>query len=185
MNTFLSVLLLHSLFAMPALSCNQSCFCKKYKTLKLRSTFRGQYKNVLQEQKGALISNKNQIGFAGNQFNRSPLRSELYDVNTGKGYTTSIIGKFVIIDLPQIYEINTIKFWVYDRDVTLRTFDLKVYVQNSQSLVQLVYEDTVATSIKKIKFSDTFVKQILIYDNNGSSVNQYLHILNLQAYFEF
>ncbi|CAD8151222.1 unnamed protein product [Paramecium octaurelia] len=185
MNTVLSVLLLHSFFATPTLSCNQSCFCKTYQTLKVRSTLRGQYKNILQEQKGALISNKKQVGFAGNQFNRSPLRSEVYDVGSGKGYTISSIGQFVIIDLPQIYEINTIKFWVYDRDINLRTFDIKVQVQNSQGLIQLIYEDTVATSITKIKFSDTFVKQILFYDNNGSSLNQYLHFVNLQAYFEF
>ncbi|CAD8057370.1 unnamed protein product [Paramecium primaurelia] len=185
MNIVKSLLLIYSLLAMPTLQCSQSCFCRKYFTLRIRTQIRGQYKNILQQNNGALISNRNQISFAGNQFNRSPLRSEVYYVNGGRGYTSQIIGRYLIIDLPQTYEINTIIFWVYDRDATLRRFNLQVYIQNSQGQRQLIYQNTAATSITKIKFNDTFVKQILFYNNNGSSLNQYLHFLNLQAYFDF
>ncbi|CAD8128293.1 unnamed protein product [Paramecium sonneborni] len=184
MNINLSLLLLNFFFVMLVFCCKNSCFCKEYQIQRFRSKIRGQYKNVIQEQRGALISNRNQISFAGTQLNRSPLRTEIYFVNGGRGYTVQYIGRYMIVDLLQNYEINTIKMWMYDRDSYLRTYDLKVYIQGSGGDKLLIYENTVATSIIKIKFQNYFVKQILVYNNNGSSLNAYLHLFNCQAYFQ-
>ncbi|CAD8063513.1 unnamed protein product [Paramecium sonneborni] len=184
MNIILSLLLLNYFFVIKTYSCSDPCICQQYKIQRFRSKIRGYYQNVLQEQKGALLLNRYQISFPGNQFNRSPLRSEVYLVDGSKGYTTQMIGVYMIIDLLQTYEINTIIFWVYDRDSYLRTFDLKIYILGLGGSKELIYENTAATSIVKVKFSNSFVKQILFYNNNGSSLNVYLHILNLQAYFE-
>ncbi|CAD8142936.1 unnamed protein product [Paramecium pentaurelia] len=184
MKIALSLLILHIFLTIPTLQYSQSYSCRQLKIQQFRYRIRGQYKNILQEKQGAFISNKDQIYFAGDQFNKNPFRSEVYYVDGGRGYTIQEIGKYMIIDLLQTYEINRIILWVYDRDLSLRTFDLKVYIKGPGEIEQLIYQNNLATTIIKIKFSDAFVKQILIYNSNGSSVNQYLHLFNLQAYYK-
>ncbi|CAD8142938.1 unnamed protein product [Paramecium pentaurelia] len=153
--------------------------------LKQKSIIRGEYKDVAQESAGAIISNARSVGFVGGLKNSSPLRNAIYYMISG-GYCYVGLSQFIIIDLLQTYEINTIKIWLYDRDPTfIRTYDIQIFASGLGINDQLIYESNNSKSVTIIKFSDTLIKQIKIKNRNGSSLDQWLVILKIQAFYAF
>ncbi|CAD8128294.1 unnamed protein product [Paramecium sonneborni] len=153
--------------------------------LNQKSVIRGEYKDVAHESAGAIISNGRIVGYVGGQKNSSPLRSAIYYIVSG-GYCYVGSSYFINIDLLQTYELNTIKIWLYDRDPTfIRTYDIEVYISGLDITDQLIYENNISKSLTTIKFTDTGVKSIKIKNKSGSSIDQWLILLKIQAFYAF
>ncbi|CAD8187962.1 unnamed protein product [Paramecium octaurelia] len=85
------------------------------------SAIRGNYKNVLQKEEGAIISSKSQNGMkAGN--NGSCLNDQMYDLEI---YTWNSSGYSITFQLRQIYELNTLKIWFWDGNSRIYRFKMR------------------------------------------------------------
>ncbi|CAK66041.1 unnamed protein product (macronuclear) [Paramecium tetraurelia] len=153
--------------------------------IKQKSVIRGEYKDVAQESAGAIVFNSRTVGYVGGQKNSSPLRDAIYYIISG-GYCYAGMSQFIIIDLLQTYQLNTIKVWLYDRDPTfIRTYDMQLFISSSDTNDQLIYESNISKSLTTIKFPDTQIKQIKIKNRGGSTIDQWLILLKIQAFYAF
>ncbi|CAD8214617.1 unnamed protein product [Paramecium octaurelia] len=75
----------------------------------LLSIIRGKYKNVLQLNRGAIISSRKQNVFLGGNYG-SCLNDAIYQLSY---YTWSLQGQSITFQLPQSYELNTLKIWFW------------------------------------------------------------------------
>ncbi|CAD8215566.1 unnamed protein product [Paramecium octaurelia] len=153
--------------------------CKR-REAKLKSIIRGKYKNVLNYNMGALISSKQQNGFYVGIYG-SCLRDNIYTITGGYGYTSSVLGKSIIFDLQEYYELNTLKIWFWDQ--TYRFYRLKIYLIYND-VETIIYESNFVQSITTINFPVQAVQSFKVYNLNGNTENTWLHIIKAEAYYK-
>ncbi|CAD8196073.1 unnamed protein product [Paramecium octaurelia] len=159
------------------LAANQVC---KQRQARLYSILRGKYYNVLNQNRGGIISSKLSNSFAGG-IQGSCIRDNTNYINGSFGYTACGIGLSIIFDLVQQYQLNTLKIWLWDQDD--RFYRIKVYLIYNDLKTQ-IYESNFAQQAITITFSDQQVQQFQIYNVNGNTYNVGLHNIKLEAYYK-
>ncbi|CAD8116045.1 unnamed protein product [Paramecium sonneborni] len=153
--------------------------CQK-KQAKFRSIIRGDYQNMLNYYRGVVISSKLQNGFAGG-LQGSSLRDNIYMISGIYGFTATSIGNSIIFDLQQQYELNTLKIWLWDQDD--RVYRIKVYLIY-KDIETKIYESNLAQTIVTITFPSQQVQKFKIYNVNGNTYNDGLHIIKIESFYK-
>ncbi|CAD8213491.1 unnamed protein product [Paramecium pentaurelia] len=109
-------------------------------------------------------------------------RDTIYIIGGAYGYQWCRIGQSIQVDLIQKYELNTIKIWLWDQDN--RVYRVKVFIK-FQNIETKIYESNLAQSVVTIRFPDQLVEQFRIYNTYGNTYNIGLHVIKVEAYYQF
>ncbi|CAK73220.1 unnamed protein product (macronuclear) [Paramecium tetraurelia] len=154
-----------------------------------KSILKRDFKNVLQKQVGALISEARQnIFYFGNL--GSCLKDDPYSIFAdGVPYTQCHIGKYISITLMQKYLLNTLKLWFWDLGYiygeNIRYYTIIVYTVLN-GVQTKIYDSNLATSIVKIKFDAQQVERFDVLNVGGNTYyRNNLDIIKADAYYSF
>ncbi|CAD8179760.1 unnamed protein product [Paramecium octaurelia] len=151
----------------------------------MKSILRGQYKDVASYFNGALLSSiRANIQSPSQNIDCSPLRNLNYLYVTGlMGHLANFVGGSIIIEFRQTYEINKIKFWMLD-DAN-RIYYIKIFATGADRKTEnLLYQGQVPFGVNTFKFQDQFISKLRFYNQNGNSINQFMSIVKIQAFYE-
>ncbi|CAD8179249.1 unnamed protein product [Paramecium pentaurelia] len=146
-----------------------------------KSIIRGGYTNVLNLSNGALISSRQMNYYPEGQIQSLCLRDSIYNVNGHKGFWACLIGRSIIIDLFQTYELNTLKLRVWDLEFA-RWYNLEVYIIYN-NIKKLIFQQ-LAQRVITIQFEDQYVEQIEIFNRSGNTVHSALDIIKIEAFYQ-
>ncbi|CAD8167786.1 unnamed protein product [Paramecium octaurelia] len=155
--------------------------CCKNNEERKKSIIRGNYRNVLQLNGGAIISSRKMNYFFEGCLTSLCLRDSIYNTDWNKGYYACNQYKSIIIDLFQPYQLNTIKLRIWDLQLT-RYYNMEVYLIY-EGIKTLIYK-SITQSVVTIKFIDQFVQQIELYNRNGNTVHSKLEIIKIEAFYQ-
>ncbi|CAD8063531.1 unnamed protein product [Paramecium sonneborni] len=155
------------------------CQCSQ---MRYRSKLRGNYKDVLKYDSGSLLVSRKTNLFRSTQSNGLLSRETIYQVDGGTGYTYCALGGSIIVELHQVYELNTFIFWLWDRSP--RTYGFIVYACYEN--IETVILDSVGqlVGVVRINFPNQMVKYFKIFNRNGNTSNTQLHIIKAMAFFQ-
>ncbi|CAK73533.1 unnamed protein product (macronuclear) [Paramecium tetraurelia] len=154
-----------------------------------KSILKRDFKNVLQKQAGALISEARQNFFSFGNLG-SCLKDDPYSIFAdGVPYTNCKIGKKISITLMQKYLLNTLKLWFWDlgyifsEDIRYYTIIVYTVLNGVQTKI---YDSNLATSIVKIKFDEQQVERFDVLNVGGNTYyRNNLDIIKADAYYSF
>ncbi|CAD8211021.1 unnamed protein product [Paramecium octaurelia] len=159
-------------FNMPIIA-NQYCLRRQ---VKIKSIIRGNYKNVLHIQNGALISSKSSNKFYGGN-NGICLKDAAYITSI---YQWCQQGYSIVLVFLQKYELNTLKIWFWDGDN--RIYRIKIYTQLESQETQIY--DGFTKSVFTISFPDQVVSGVRILNVAGNTYNTHLHLIKIEASYK-
>ncbi|CAD8069392.1 unnamed protein product [Paramecium primaurelia] len=153
-----------------------------------QSILKGNHKNVLQLQKGSLISSK-KINFFEYGNNASFLKDNPYTIMTnGVDFTYCQLGKYISMTPMQKYLLNTLKIWLWEFDYIFqnqfRYYDIIIYAILNNEKTK-IYENKQANCIVTIEFPDQFVEEFQVLNVGGNTINMELHIIKAEAYYKY
>ncbi|CAD8129062.1 unnamed protein product [Paramecium sonneborni] len=155
--------------------------------LRERSNIRGHYKDVASESNGAIISTARINKFIGSAFLASPLRNSIYyfqNLINNVGHIFAELHESVIIELLQAYELNRVRFrmWDYDDRIT----DIQIFVIGQDRITETEIFNGLAKDVMNIKFPDQLVSKIKFYNKNGANTaTRRLSVIKIQAFYVF
>ncbi|CAD8174433.1 unnamed protein product [Paramecium octaurelia] len=184
---FLFTLLdIFGLISSPAWDANAKFSQNDLYILREKSILRGHYKDVASESNGALLSSARRNSFYRPNIDNSPLRNSLYfsDIDA-TAHTFIGLHESIIIEFLQVYEINTIRFWMLDHDIR-RVANMQIFVIGvNRTTESLIYEGDVQPAVHSLKFPDQLVSKVKFYNKDGNVIDIYMSIIKIQAYYSF
>ncbi|CAD8062809.1 unnamed protein product [Paramecium primaurelia] len=151
---------------------------------KIKALTRGYYKNVMSYDASPLLTSRKQNLFVGvGKEMGILLRNEIYSADSNNRGTYMSLGKSIIIELLQVYQLNTLKLML--RNGNVRTYDFIVYASDSNKEIKIFDSITYYIEVVTIKFPNQFVKYFRIYNRGGNSDAAFIHIIKAEAYFKF
>ncbi|CAD8214751.1 unnamed protein product [Paramecium octaurelia] len=158
--------------------------------LREASIIRGNYKDVASQFNGALLSTARANSFQSPGFENNPLRNLLYyyppDPLLYQGHVIAWLGQSIIVQFLQAYQINTVRFWMWDGDS--RETDMQVFAIAADRKTENVIFDNIRAkpNVNVVKFSDQLVSGLRFYCRGGNNVDhQALSIIKIQAFYAF
>ncbi|CAD8146594.1 unnamed protein product [Paramecium octaurelia] len=150
-------LLEYSDFApLPAADANAKFSENDLYALREASIIRGNYKDVASQFNGALISSARINTFWTPGIENSPLRNLLYYYPTGpnlhQGHVVAWLGQSIIVQFLQAYQINTVRFWMWDIDN--RETDMQVFAIAADRKTEKVIFDDIRTKPNVLSFKN-------------------------------
>ncbi|CAD8052089.1 unnamed protein product [Paramecium primaurelia] len=151
---------------------------------KIKALTRGYYKNVISYDASPLLTSRKQNQFAGVGNEMGILfRNEIYQASSNQRGTYISLGQSIIIELLQVYELNTLKIVL--RNGNIRTYDFIVYASDSNEEIIIFDSITNYIEVVTIKFRNQLVKYFRIYNRGGNSEAPFTHIIKVEACFKF
>ncbi|CAK73757.1 unnamed protein product (macronuclear) [Paramecium tetraurelia] len=153
----------------------------------VEAKIRGNYLDVASEKNGAIISTARTINFYYPDSLASPLRDRIYfytDSDYYVGHVYFVLYLSLIIELTQPYEINLVRFRIWDWDN--RIADLQIFIIGSDRITETQIYNGFAQSIKEVRFPDQLVTKIKFYNKNGTSFtgHKLLSFIKVQAFYQ-
>ncbi|CAD8211268.1 unnamed protein product [Paramecium pentaurelia] len=146
---------------LPAADANAKFSQNDLYILREASIIRGNYKDVASQFNGALLSSARKTIFWTLGIENSPLRNLLYyyppDPNLHQGHVVARLGESIIVEFLQAYEINTVRFWMWDNDD--RQTDIQVLtIAADRRTEKFIYDGNAQAKILPIqKSSSVFI----------------------------
>ncbi|CAD8070522.1 unnamed protein product [Paramecium sonneborni] len=143
--------------------------------------------DVASESNGAIISTARINKFIGSANLASPLRTSIYyyqPIHKTVGNLFGELHESVIIELLQVYELNRVRFrlWDYGDRIT----DMQVFVIGQDRITETEIFNGLAKDVMTIKFPDQLVSKIKLYNTNGANIEtKRFSIIKIQAYYAF
>ncbi|CAD8214443.1 unnamed protein product [Paramecium octaurelia] len=184
-------LLEYSDFApLPAADANAKFSENDLYALREASIIRGNYKDVASQYNGALLSTARVNTFWTPGIENSPLRNLLYYYPTGpgrlQGHVVAWLGQSIIVQFLQAYQINTVRFWMWDEDN--RETDMQVFAIAADRKTENVIFDDIRTksNVNVVKISDQLVSGLRFYSRGGNNLDHSgTSIIKIQAFYAF
>ncbi|CAD8102368.1 unnamed protein product [Paramecium sonneborni] len=169
------------------LTISQNCSIQKFKycqkQIKLKALIRGNYKNVIRFDEGPLLASRKQNLFLGvGRLIGILFRNEIYEIYSNYRGTYCQIGQSIVIELIQVFELNTLLIMLRNGDI--RTYDFIIYASDSNKETVIFDSVIYYIEVAKIKFPNQLVKYFRIFNRNGNSEAPFLHIIKAEAYFQ-
>ncbi|CAD8165199.1 unnamed protein product [Paramecium octaurelia] len=155
--------------------------------LQTKSKIRGNYQDVASEKNGAIITTARIINFYYPGSLASPLRDSLYfyiEFGMQVGHVYFDLYLSLIIELTQPYEINLVRFRIWDVDN--RIADLQIFLIGADRNTETQIYNGFAQSVKEVRFPDQLVTKIRFYNKNGTSYpgHKLLSFIKVQAFYQ-
>ncbi|CAD8085184.1 unnamed protein product [Paramecium primaurelia] len=117
----------------------------------------------------------------------SPLRNLLYYSPNYLviGHVVARLSESIIVQFLQAYEINTVKFWMWDGDT--RQTDIQVFtIAKDGQTENIIFDGFTQPTIMVVKFSDQLASGLRFYNRGGNTKGtQYMSIIKIQAFYAF
>ncbi|CAD8130920.1 unnamed protein product [Paramecium sonneborni] len=162
----------------------QQCRCEcQYN----KHILRGYYRNIMHQNSGVLLEQRNSIWLHLNQvqglFFRDSIEQDRYTNLQTVGYTSCLqIMCKIRISLLQNFEINTLRIWMWDGDVRSYKFSVYAISENKEKLISI---QNAASGVTTICFPDQHVKEFVLYNLEGNTRNIQFHIIKIEAFYQF
>ncbi|CAK79889.1 unnamed protein product (macronuclear) [Paramecium tetraurelia] len=184
----LLILILIDIFeltSLPAWDANAKFSQNDLHILEERSIIRGYYKDVASQSNGAIISSARANIFARPSIDNSPLRNSIYFTDAvAPGHVYFALHQSLIVEFLQAYEINKIRYWMVDVDARVTT--MQIYIVGSDRQTEtLILDDFVQPGVHTLKFPDQLVSKIRFYNKGGNTINSFMALIKIQAYYAF
>ncbi|CAD8113798.1 unnamed protein product [Paramecium primaurelia] len=135
---------------------------------------------------GSFLSTARTNIFWRKDIDDNPLRFSLY-----YSYPTIVVGHIVmplgtsaIVEFLQSYEINTIRFWMWEGGH--RITNMQVFVIGVDGITEtIVFDGLAQPAVVKAKFSSQIVSKIRFFNRGGNTVDSNMSIIKIQAYYAF
>ncbi|CAD8117307.1 unnamed protein product [Paramecium primaurelia] len=172
---------------LPASDANAKFSQNDLYVLREKSIIRGHYKDVASQFNGALLSSARTISFWESGIDNSPLRNLLYYTPNYLviGHVVAQLSKSIIVQFLQAYEINTVRFWMWDGDT--RQTDIQVFtIAKDGQTENIIFDGFTQQNIMVVKFSDQLVSGLKFYNRGGNTKGtQSMSIIKIQAFYAF
>ncbi|CAK89351.1 unnamed protein product (macronuclear) [Paramecium tetraurelia] len=152
-----------------------------------KSKIRGNYVDVASEKKGAVISTARNNLFSFQGTLASPLRDYLYFFNNLSQYVGHIdfnLHQSIIIELLHPYEINLVRFRLWDNDK--RIAELQIFIVVVDKITETEIFNGFTQYVSEVRFPDQIVTKIRFYNKNVTSVtiHKIISIIKIQAFYQ-
>ncbi|CAD8174423.1 unnamed protein product [Paramecium octaurelia] len=173
------------LTSLPAQDANAKFSQNDLHILEERSIIRGYYKDVASASNGAVIQSARANIFARPSIDNSPLRNSLYFSDAfAPGHVYTALHQSLVVEFIQAYEINKIRFWMLDVDA--RVTSMQIYIVGSDRLTEtMILDDFVQPGVHTLQFPDQLVSKVRFYNYGGNTINSFLSLIKIQAYYAF
>jgi hypothetical protein len=115
--------------------------------------------------------------------NPNELTNGNYTNYTGRtGYTSSIWPKYLTLDLEEIYEIETIRFLLYDRDARIYKYRLLTSEDLNKWIVHYDTDDGGYRAWQEFVFQEKIKARYIRLHCIWNSANTEFHVVELQVY---
>ncbi|CAD8122658.1 unnamed protein product [Paramecium sonneborni] len=173
------------LVPIPASDANAKFSLNDLYILREKSILRGNYKDVASQSNGAIVSSARTNLIARPTVENSPLRNPIYFLVTQQpGHFYVQLHQQIIVEFLQAYEINRIRFWLLDHDT--RIADIQVFIIGKDRQTEFsLYDGQLDRGVQTLKFPDQLVSKVRFYNKNGNSIDQYMSIIKIQAFYAF
>ncbi|CAD8124665.1 unnamed protein product [Paramecium sonneborni] len=152
--------------------------------LDIKSNIRGNYQDVAKQDNGAFLQSARSNLFIASNLENCPLRNLLYFKTSSIGHIAVNLHGKIIIQFLQTYEINRIRFWMYDLDA--RITDIQIFTTGSDRVTEtIIFDGLVKPGVATVKFNDQLVSKIRFYNKAGNSLYEHMSIIKIEAYYGF
>ncbi|CAD8116534.1 unnamed protein product [Paramecium primaurelia] len=172
---------------LPASDANAKFSQNDLYVLREKSIIRGHYKDVASQFNGALLSSARTTWYWEQGADNSPLRNLLYHYPepVKQGHVVAELGESMIVQFLQAYEINTVRFWMWDGDT--RQTDIQVFtIAKDGQTEKIIFDGIAQPTIIVAKFSDQLASGLRFYNRGGNNLDpKYMSIIKIQAFYAF